>query len=364
MAMRAARFSAHGGPEVVRVENAPLPEPGPGEVRVRVDASALNHLDLWVRRGLPIDISMPHVGGSDIAGTIDAIGPEASDGVGLSGEPVRLSPGTRVVIDPSLGWVDPASDPATWGDLNPAGLRLIGEHVDGGFAQYVVVPSANAVPIPDTLDVNIAAAASLAGVTAWRALVTRGRVRAGERVLVTGASGGVSTMAIQIAKARGATVIAVTSTPWIEQVEALGADLVIDRTAGDWSTVARAAARGGVNVVVDSVGAPMWDGIVRALAPGARVASYGATTGPKVSIDLRHHFWKQTEFLGSTMGSPEDYRAAMSAVAREEVRPPIHSVLPLDRCAAAHEELEAGRVFGKIVLKPWASVGTSEESNR
>jgi len=352
--MRAVRFAEHGGPEVLLVERVPVPEPGPGEVRVRVESSALNHLDLWVRRGLPIEISMPHIGGSDIAGIVDALGPGAGPAVGLDGAAAHLAPGDRVVVDPSLGWVDPASDPAGWGNGSPAGLRLIGEHVDGGFAQYAIVPAANAVPIPDALDFDVAAAASLAGVTAWRALVTRGRVRAGERVLITGASGGVSTMAIQMAKARGAVVIAVTSTPWVSRVEALGADVVLDRSAGDWATAARAAARGGVNVVVDSVGGPMWDGLARTLAPGGRIVSYGATGGPKVEVDLRHHFWKQTEFLGSTMGSPEDYRAAMSAVVRGEVRPPIHVTLPLTRCAEAHELLEGGGVFGKVVLNPWA----------
>jgi len=353
--MQAVRFPEHGTPDVLRLEKIPIPEPGPGEVRVRVEATALNHLDLWVRRGLPIEISMPHIGGSDLAGVVDAVGGGDARSTGLDGAPLSLRPGDRVVVDPSLGWIDPASDPAGWEGRSPAGLRLIGEHVDGGFAQYAVVPAANVVPIPDTLDVDVAAAASLTGVTAWRGLVTRGRVREGERVLVTGASGGVSTMGIQIAKARGATVIAVTSTPWTERVEALGADVVLDRTAGDWATAARAAARGGVNVVLDSVGGPMWDGIVKALAPGARVVSYGATGGPKVTLDLRHHFWKQTEFLGSTMGSPEDYRAAMAAVVAGDVRPPIHATLPLSECAAAHAMLEAGEVFGKVVLKPWPS---------
>ncbi len=352
--MRAARFATHGGPEVLRIDEIPVPEPGPGEVRIRVEATALNHLDLWVRRGLPIEITMPHVGGSDIAGRVDALGDGGEQSVGLDGVDVALEVGMRAVVDPSLDWIDPTSDPASWSGRDPAGLRLVGEHTDGGFAQYVVVPAGNVVPIPDGLEADVAAAASLVGVTAWRALVTRGRVRRGEVVLVTGASGGVSTMAIQFAKLQGATVVAVTSTPWVDRVQALGADLVIDRTAGDWATIAGTVREGhGVDLVIDSVGAPMWRGISRALAPGGRVVSYGATGGPKVEIDLRHHFWKQTSFMGSTMGSPPEYRAAMRAVAEGKVKPPIHATLPLAACADAHEMLEAGEVFGKIVLRPW-----------
>jgi len=190
-------------------------------------------------------------------------------------------------------------------------------------------------------------------VTAWRGLVTRGGLREGEVVLVTGASGGVSTLAIQMARARGAAVIAVTSTPWVEQVKDLGADMVLDRTAGDWATIAGTVRDGhGVDLVLDSVGAPMWKDLARSLATGGRIVSYGATGGPKVEIDLRHHFWKQTSFLGTTMGSPEDYRAAMRTVADGEVHPVIHATLPLVRCADAHRMLEAGEVFGKVVLTP------------
>lgn len=351
--MRAVRFAEYGGPEVLTLDDVTIPEPGPGEVRIRVLATALNHLDLWVRRGLPIEITMPHVGGSDLAGVVDALGEGVSGTVGLDGGEVALAAGMRVVVDPSLGWVEPTSDPASW-PTSPAGLRLIGEHTDGGFAQYAVVPAANVVPLPPDADLDRAAAGSLAGVTAWRAVVTRGGTRAGETVLVTGASGGVSTMAIQLAKSRGARVVALTSTPWVEQVEALGADVVLDRNAGEWARAARAAAdRRGIDVVVDSVGGAIWADAIRLLAPGGRFVSYGATGGPKVEIDLRHHFWKQTEFLGSTMGSPEDYRASMGEIVAGRIVPPIHATLPLERCAEAHEILEAGGVFGKLVLHPW-----------
>jgi NADPH:quinone reductase-like Zn-dependent oxidoreductase len=351
--MRAVRFADHGGPDVLTVDDVPVPDPGSGEVRIRVLSTALNHLDLWVRRGLPIEMSLPHVGGSDLAGVVDALGEGVSTTIGLEGGETPLEKGMRAVVDPSLGWVEPTSDPSTW-SANPSGLRLIGEHVDGGFAQYAIVPARNVVPLSPDVDLDLAAAGSLAGVTAWRAVVTRGRARAGETVLVTGASGGVSTLAIQIARARGARVVALTSTPWVERVEALGAEVVLDRHEGEWAKAARAAAdRRGIDVVIDSVGGAIWADAIRLLAPGGRFVSYGATGGPKVEIDLRHHFWKQTEFLGSTMGSPADYRAAMAEVVAGRIVPPIHATLPLERCAEAHATLEAGDVFGKLVLHPW-----------
>jgi len=159
-------------------------------------------------------------------------------------------------------------------------------------------------------------------------------------------------------------VIAVTSTPWVERVSALGADVVIDRHQEEWPAVAKSAAPGGVNVVVDSVGAPMWSDFTRLLAPGGRVVSYGATGGFEVRLDLRHHFWKQTEFLGSTMGGPDDYRAAISAVVRGEVEPPIHARFPLERCAEAHALLETGGVFGKLVVDPWAGDAAGNDMDR
>ena len=199
--MRAAVFSEFGGPEVVELrDDVAVPEPGPGEVRLSVDAAAMNHLDLWIRRGLPIETPMPHIGGSDIAGTVDALGP------GVEGVPR----GTRVVVDPSIGydWYegedrgDSIADPP---------FRIIGEHTQGGFAEYVVVPAANLLEIPHDYPSSRASAAGLAFVTAWRALMTRGGLQAGERVLVTGASGGVGTASVAIAVAAGAQVYAVTS---------------------------------------------------------------------------------------------------------------------------------------------------------
>jgi NADPH2:quinone reductase len=336
--VKAAVFSEFGGPEVVRVEDVEAPQPGLGEVRIAVRAAAMNHLDLWVRRGLPIEITMPHIGGSDIAGIVDAVGPDV-DGA---------QPGTRVVVDPSLDyhWYDGA-------DSNHE-FRIIGEHTQGGFAEYCVVPAPNLVELPDSVSFEDAAAASLVGVTAWRGLKTRGGLKAGERVLITGGSGGVSTLAVQMALHIGAEVFSVTSgAENVERLRKLGAHFVYDREAGDWSKkVWEDSEKKGVNLILDSVGETIWSQCVKALAIQGRLVTYGATTGARGNTEIRMVFWKQLSILGSTMGSPEDYRAAMDLVFQGRVKPVVHAVLPLSEAREAHEMLEEGRVFGKLVLKP------------
>lgn len=342
--MRAAVFHEHGDPSVVVVEDRPVPQPGPGEVRLRVRAAALNHLDLWVRRGIPIDTTMPHIGGSDLAGEVHAVGAGVPDGL----------VGTRVVVDPSLDYDAFYERPSRGPAFEDPPLRLIGEHTDGGFAEFAVVPAENCLDLPDDVGFEAAAAASLAGVTAWRAVVGRGDLQPGELVLVTGASGGVSTLAVQIAANAGARVFAVTSgVESVQRLEELGAHHVYDRTGEDWvAALKRDTAGRGVDLVVDSVGEAMWDGIVRSMAVRGRVVCYGATTGPRVTADLRHVFWKQLSILGTTMGTPAEYRRVMAQVFRGELRAPIHAVMPLEQARAAHELLEAGRVFGKLVLVP------------
>jgi NADPH:quinone reductase-like Zn-dependent oxidoreductase len=341
--MRAAIFSEHGGPEVVRVAEVDTPEPGPGEVRIAVRAAALNHLDLWVRRGLPVETSMPHIGGSDMAGVVDAVGP------GVEGVP----PGTRVVVDPSVGYarhLEGRRDAA----LGRAPFHIIGEHTDGGFAEFAVVPAENLFEIPERFGFEEAAAAALASVTAWRALIRRGDVRPGERVLVTGGSGGVATAAIQIARLAGAEVYAVTSGPEnVERVRGLGAHVVYDRLAVDYSReVWRDTGKEGVHVVLDSVGAALWERNLRALAHGGRLVVYGATAGPAAETHLPLLFWKQLSILGTTMGTPTDFRDVMRLVFAGKLEPVIDRVLPLDEARRAHELLEAGSVFGKLVLTP------------
>jgi len=346
--LKAAIFEEHGDPGVIRIADVPRPEPGPGQVRIRVHASSLNHLDLWVRRGLPISIPMPHIGGSDIAGRVDAVGP------GVEG----IEPGVRVVVDPSLDW-EWYEGVRRGPDLPDPEFRVLGEHTQGGFAEYALAPAENLLQIPDWVSCRTAAAAALVGVTAWRALVTRAGLRAGERVLITGGSGGVSHMAVQIARHAGATVFALTSgEESCRRLEELGAHASMDRLAGEPKELVReATGRRGVDVVLDSVGPALWGTLIRALAPGGRLVCYGATTGPVVETDLRHVFWKQLSILGSTMGSPGEFHAVMRLVFQGDVAPAIHRVLSLDEVGEGHELLESGQVFGKVAVEVSGSDG-------
>jgi len=341
--MRAAVFEKFGGPEVVEVRSIAVPEPAAGEVRLRVEASAMNHLDLWVRRGLPIETPMPHVGGSDIAGVVDAVGPGAED--------VPL--GTRVVVDPSIdyAWYD-GQDRGDAFDDQP--YQIIGEHTQGGFAEYTVVPARNLLEIPEEVTSVDAAAAGLVFVTAWRALMNRGALRAGERVLITGASGGVGSAALQIAAKAGAKVYAVTGGPdMVTLARELGADVVYDRFEVDFSReVWRDTQKKGVHLVFDTVGESIWQQCLRALAVRGRLVTSGATTGSRGVTELRLVFWKQLSIHGSTMGTPKEFREVMRLVFDGTFTPVVQEVLPLDEARRAHEILERGKVFGKIVLTP------------
>jgi NADPH:quinone reductase-like Zn-dependent oxidoreductase len=349
--MRAAVFSENGGPDVVTIADVETPEPGPGQVRIAVRAASLNHLDLWARRGLPFEIPMPHIGGSDVAGVVDALGPGVGEDEGGGAAGVAI--GTRVVADPSLNydWYRRLGRGPSF--PNPP-LTVLGEHTQGGFAEYFVAPVDNLFEIPESVSFESAAAAPLTFVTAWASLLSRGGLKPGESVLVTGASGGVSTAAIQIAKLSGAYVYAVTSGPEnVERVKELGADVAYDRLEVDFSReVWRDTQKRGVDLVLDSVGEPMWEGCLRSLAVEGRIVSYGGTGGPKVTSDIRVIFWKHLSILGSTMGSPEDFRRVMSLVFEGRLTPVIHEVMPLDDARRAHELLEAGEVFGKLVLVP------------
>lgn len=342
--MKAALFHQHGGPEVVETGEVPVPEPAPGEVRVEVRASSLNHLDLFVRRGgLPVELPMPHVGGSDIAGVVDRVG-EGVEGV---------HPGTPVVVDPSLHY-DSYFDAPAGADLPDPPFQILGEHRAGGLAEYACVPAANLLQVPDTVTFSTAAAAGLVSVTAWRGLFQRGGLRAGERVLVTGGSGGVATVAIQMARLAGAEVFAVTSGPEkVERVRELGAHHVYDREREDFSKeVWRATGKRGVHLVLDSVGEAVLPRVLRTLAPLGRLVTYGATTGPTLEADVRLIFWKQLAVMGSTMGTPAEFRRAMELVFGGRVRPPVQQELSLEEVRRGHELLEEGTVFGKLVVRP------------
>lgn len=341
--MRVAVFREFGGPEVVKVEDWPRPEAGAGEVLVEVRAVALNHLDLWVRRGgLPIDTPMPHIGGTDMAGVVAETGP------GVEG----FAPGDAVVLNPSL-WCGRCEWCVRGEESLCRNFQVFGEHTQGALAEYVSVPARNLLPMPSDFEFTAAAAAPLAYLTAWRGLITRGRLRVGESVLITGASGGVATAAIQIARLVGARVYAATTGEHVERVRELGADVVFDREKQDVSReVWSATGKRGVDVVFDSVGEAMWTGNLRALARGGRLVVYGATTGPNAESDLRLIFWKQLEIIGTTMSSRHEFETVMRLVFEGRLRPVIDQVFPLERAADAHARLEAGDQFGKVVLVP------------
>jgi NADPH2:quinone reductase len=342
--MRAAVFSEFGGPEVVQLrDDVPMPEPGPGEVRLSVDAAAMNHLDLWIRRGLPIETPMPHIGGSDIAGTVEALG------AGVEG----VSPGTRVVVDPSIGY-DWYEGEDRGDSIMDSPFRILGEHTQGGFAEYAVVPAANLLEIPEGYSSARACAAGLAFVTAWRALMTRGALRAGERVLVTGASGGVGTASVAIAVAAGAQVYAVTSgMENVRRLREMGAHTVYDRNEVEFSReLWKDTRKRGADLAYDTVGEAVWEPCLRSLGVGGRLVTSGATTGSRGITEIRLVFWKQLSILGSTMGTPAEFRRVMRMVFEGALEPIIHETLPLDEARRAHAMLEDGNVFGKLVLEP------------
>ncbi|CAN5756119.1 zinc-binding dehydrogenase [soil metagenome] len=340
--MRAGLFHENGGPEVIRIEEVPRPSPAAGEVLVRVAACGLNHLDLWIRRGLPIDTRMPHIGGSDIAGTVVETGAGAD----------RFSAGERVVVNPSL-WCGACRECLRGEQSLCETFRITGEHTDGGFAEYVSVPAHNIYPIPDGFSFENAAALPISYQTAWRALIARAGVRAGEDVLVMGASGGTAVAAIQLAKLAGARVFAVTSgADKVRQVRALGVDFVYDRDEVDFSDeVYRETRKRGVDVVVENVGEATWKKSVRALARGGRLVTYGATTGHRGDTDLRLLFWKQLQLIGTTMASVTEFEAMLASAFRRDFVPVIDAVFPLASLAEAHRHLEQGDQFGKVILK-------------
>jgi NADPH:quinone reductase-like Zn-dependent oxidoreductase len=341
--MKAVVFHHHGGPEMLEVVDVPTPEPGPGQVRVAVRAVGLNHLDLWVRRGIPgLSLPLPHVGGSEVSGVVESVGD------GVDGRLV----GDEVIVNPSL----PCGrcHQCRLGETSRCDdYAVLGEHVHGGAAEYVVVNADRLYPKPSHLNFEEAAAVPLVFQTAWRALITRARVRPGENVLIVGASGGVATAAIQIAALAGARVIAVTSSAdKASKIADLGADVVIDRSAEPWSKTAwLATGRRGADVVVDSVGAATWSDSIRSAASGGRIVTYGATTGAIAETDLRYVFWRQLNILGTTMATDGEFDDVMNLVAQGTLRPVVEQVLGLYELRTAHEILEAGSVVGKIVLR-------------
>lgn len=343
--MRALTISGHGGLDVLELrDDLPVPElRSPADVRVRVHAAALNHLDLFMVGGLPgITITPPWPVGSDACGVIDAVGSDVS----------TVRPGDYVVINAGLS--DRTCEYCLDGEqpLCPR-FGILGEHFPGTAAEYVVVPAANVRTIPASVPSDIAAAFTLATLTAWRMVVSRARVRTGEDVLIWGISGGVSLAALQICKQIGARVWAVSgSDEKLERAKALGADVVLNRTTTDIGrTVRERTGKRGVDVVVDNVGQAVWRQSLVALGRRGRLVTCGATSGPIVETDVRRLFWNQWTIMGSTMGNDAEFDAVVAELRAGRLIPPVDSVYPLDDGRAAFERLASADHFGKVVIK-------------
>jgi NADPH:quinone reductase-like Zn-dependent oxidoreductase len=313
--VKAIRIHEDGGPEVLRYEDVPDPEPAPGEVLISLRAASLNHLDLWVRKGLP-SVPKPRILGADGAG-------------------VRVDTGERVVINPGLE--------------HGASISVIGEHTNGTDCELIAVPQENVFPLDDAIGFETAAAFPLVYETAYRMLVTKAALAEGEWVLIWGIGGGVATAAFEIARALGArTLVTSGSDEKLAHAREWGADLAVNHQTGD--VVAAAKEVGGIDLVVETVGEATWKNSLAAVKPGGRVTVCGATSGPNPPAQLHRFWWKQLTIYGSTMGTREDFLGAYELVRTGRVRVHVDSVFPLAETRAAHERLERGEQLGKIVL--------------
>jgi NADPH:quinone reductase-like Zn-dependent oxidoreductase len=338
--MKALILRRFGGPDVFEPADMPAPEPGPGEVLVRVRACALNHLDVWVRKGLNDPATfMPHICGSDVAGEV------AEVGVGVT----SLKAGQRVVVQPGI-----CPDPDHGGDESShPGYDILGMRRQGGYAEFVCAPARNVLPVSDRYDFVHWAATPLVFTTAWHMLFDRAQLKPGETVLVQAGGSGVGIAAIQMAKVAGARVLTTVGSPEkFDKARALGADEVIDYVTTDLVTeVRRLTDRRGVDVVIEHVGGDTFLKSLKCLSPKGRLVTCGATAGPKVEIDIRALFTRQTTVLGSFMGNLRDYKQALALLETGKLKPVVDSTFPLEKAGEAHRRLEDRRAFGKVVLE-------------
>jgi NADPH:quinone reductase-like Zn-dependent oxidoreductase len=342
--MRAYVVREHGGPEALLAESLPDPSPGPGEVLVHVKACGINHLDIWVRRGVPgHTFPLPLIPGNDVAGEVAGCGAGVRDLA--AGAPVVVAPGISCGLCQAC---------LSGRDHHCRSYGILGEHRNGGYAELLCVPRANVMPKPEGLSFPEAAALGLAFLTAWHMLVARAELRPGETVLVQAAGSGVGSAAVQIARLWGATVIATASTDEKRaRARALGAHHVLDSQSADLARAVKGLTEGrGVEVVFEHVGPATWEQSVRALAWQGRLVTCGATTGGEVPFNLRHLFFKSLSFLGSTMGSKGEFLEVLAHAGRGTLRPVVDRVLPLTEVHKAHALLEDRKVFGKLVLTP------------
>ncbi len=346
--MKASLFYKHGEPDVLEYKEFPTPVPSPNQVLVEVKAVAMNHLDLFVRKGIPeMKLEMPHILGSDISGVVKEVGSSAE---------LDIEENAKVVVDPGLSCGTCEFCRMGQHSLCPS-YKIIGEHVRGGYAEYIAVNAENIIPVPKEsgLDFVQAAAAPLTFMTAWRLLVTKGGVHPGDDVLIIGIGGGVAVAALQIAKFAGARVFAVSSSDTkLEKARLLGADSLINRnnTPDYHKEVFRLTNGRGVDIVLDSVGQATWERSLKSLRKGGRLVTPGATSGPMATTNVNLIFWKQLEILGSTMGSRSELRSVLKLVWGQHLHPVVDRVFPLSEAASAHRYLESAEQFGKVVLRP------------
>jgi len=340
--MKAVRIHEFGGPEVLRFEDVPDPQPRKDEILVHVKACSLNHLDLFVRKGLP-GVKLPHILGSDIAGEIVAVGEYISG----------FKAGQRVLLAPMHFCNHCAKCSAGLQNQCPE-FTVLGNGMDGGNCELIAVPAVNVIPIPDSLDFNQAASVPLVFLTAWHMLVGRAGIRPGQTVLVLGGGSGVGIAAIQIAKLFNTRVITTAGDEIkLEKARALGADHGINHYKQKISQEVRSITnKVGVDIVVEHVGAATWDESMKSLKPGGTIVTCGATTGPNAAFDLRFLFARQLSFLGSYMGTMGELHEVLKHVFAGTLKPVVDRTFPLKDARAAHEYMESSRMFGKIVLQP------------
>jgi len=332
--VRAVILRELGDPANLRLEDWPAPLPGSGEVVVRVRAAAINHRDVWIRRGQYAGIRLPAILGSDASGEVTAVGDDVS----------KSWIGREVVIDPSLGW---GPDPRA----QAASFHLLGMPTEGTYAEFVKVPAANVHAKPSHLTIEEAAALPLAGVTAYRALVTRAALRSGEIVLITGIGGGVALAALTIAVSLGATVYVTSgSDKKIAMAKRYGATDGVSYHASGWSRTLLEIIGRRPDVIVDGAGSDTFAQALDIVKPGGRIVTYGATCGSVPNLEVRRIFWKQIDLLGSTMGTSEDFTRMLEIYAKG-LHPVVDSVVPLEDVAKAHARIDNGEQFGKIVLR-------------
>ena len=340
--MKAVVFHQHGGPDRLQFEDVAAPHITAHDVLVRVKACALNHLDIWIRQGIPsYQLALPHISGSDVSGVIEEVGSEV--------EGVRV--GDRVFIAPGLScWHCPMC--LSGRDNQCLSYKILGAQVNGGYAELVAVPGRNVLPMPGSLTYEQAAAFPLVAVTAWHMLFTLAELRPGEEVLILGAGSGVGSIAVQMAKVAGARVITtVGSDEKVPKARAIGADEVINHVTGDLGKQVRALTGGrGVDVVIEHIGPQVWDQCVAALCKGGRLVTCGATTGPEVKLDIRALFVRQLTIKGSYVGTRAELVRAAALLESGKLRPVVDRVFPLREARAAQEWLLGRKIFGKVVL--------------